>query len=140
MPAGKFEEQLTMTDGVILAAGPLDKTVAHVIELCVWVSQRQEDPKKSDAVANAMSPERELAELKAGGMSMSEAVVEVTKVGTDDARWTLLLRDQETDTPFTEGSATAAAIAVFETAPPGSKRTAFVWSEPVWLKVAQATT
>jgi hypothetical protein len=141
MPAGKFDEQLKVnTDNSVAAGGPLDKTVAKVIELCVWVTQRQEDTTTSDAVANAMAPDEAVAMEKAAKgeeMDMSGPLVKLLQPLTDAARWTLLLKDLETDTLFRDGSATAIAIGVFEIA--GGKRTAFVWSEPVWLKVAATT-
>lgn len=143
MAAGNFDEGLEVlrnADGVhvVKAGGPLDAAVDRVVELCVWVFQR-ERVDQDDAVANAMSGEVDLAEAQSqtrNGMHMG-AGVNVVGRGTSTAHWDLLLDDRE-DTQavdFVEGSATAIAIGVFLTAQPNVKRKAFVWSESVRLSV-----
>jgi hypothetical protein len=147
MPA-RFDEMIEVVRNaqgahVVKAGGPLDQNVDKVVELCVWILQRDRTD-RDDAVANAMSGEVDLAaaEAQAGsGMSMS-AGVEVFGRGTPTAHWDLLLDDREGTqaVDFVEGSATAIAIGVFLTAQPESKRKAFIWSESVRLSVPADST
>src|SRR5262252_4008255 len=143
MAAGNFDEMLEVilgADGmqVVKASGPLDAGVAEVVELCVWVVQRDQ-LNQDDAVANAMSGETNLAAAQSqtrNGMSMG-AGVNVAGRGTATAHWDLLLDDREGTeaVKFVEGPAAAYAIGVFLSAEPEGKRRAFVWSESVRLSV-----
>jgi hypothetical protein len=141
MPA-RFDEMLEvdLVNGVqvIKAGGPIDANVAQVVELCVWVVQRNRLD-QDDAVANAMRGEGEPAEVEAQSMTMT-AGVNVAGRGTSTAHWDLLLDDREGTqaVDFVEGPAVAYAIGVFLSEEPDVKRRAFVWSESVRLSVPAA--
>jgi hypothetical protein len=146
MPA-RFDEMLEvdLVNGVqvVRAGGPLDPNVAEVVELCVWVVQRDRLD-QDDAVANAMRGEAEPAEVEAQSqthqvMSMT-AGVNVAGRGTSTAHWDLILDDREGTqaVDFVTGPATAFAIGVFLSEEPDVKRRAFMWSESVRLRVPAA--
>jgi hypothetical protein len=141
---GNFNDKLTVERSastglhVVKAAGPLDPSVARVIELCVWVFQRA-DASQDDAIANAMGPGTGTAMHDGGSGDMANT----HDLGTDDARWDMELKDRDETDPidYVNGSATAIAIGAFleNTRSGGQKRRAFVWSEPVELDVQSDT-
>jgi hypothetical protein len=121
---------------VVMAGGPLKKSVTRVIELCVWVFQRAGDPAADDdAIANAMGPGTgTVMDNDKGSADMAHT----KKLKSDDAHWELVLddRDETENRPFVDGSATAVAIGAFlDNSLGDEKRRAFVWSEPVTLRV-----
>ena len=124
MPAGNFDEVLKVdSSGIVLAAGPLDQSVAQVTEMCVWVLQLNGP---EDAIANAMGPP---GSPMSGMPSMH--MLTVTDLGTAKARWEFPLNDRLKVVAFTPGSATAMAIGVFVDSK--RKQRAFFWSETVRL-------
>jgi hypothetical protein len=137
---GNFDETLEVVLDpdkgfhVVMAGGPLKKSVTRVIELCVWVFQRA-DVSKDDAIANAMGPGTgTMMDNDKGSGEMAHT----KKLKSDDARWDLVLddRDETEQRPFVDGSATAVAIGAFlDNSSGDEKRRAFVWSEPVTLHV-----
>jgi hypothetical protein len=149
MPAGKFDPELEVdAEGRILAGGPLDMPKDEVVEMCVWVYQRDGH---NDAIANQMRPGPEAALREAsdgdsagmgdmGGMgretgSAPKSVTIVRDSDGNNRRWELLLDDlMGKKGKFTDGSATALAIGVFRDQ--NEHETVFVWSEAVQLKVA----
>jgi hypothetical protein len=120
MPAGNFDEKLTVAaNGVVNAGGPLDPSVKDVTQLCVWVLQRNG---VNDAIANAMGmPD----------MPGMPSDLEVENLGTSNARWKFPLTNRFKKVDFRAGSATASAFGVFVD-DKGHQR-AFFWSEPVRL-------
>jgi hypothetical protein len=149
MPAGKFDPELEVdADGNVKAGGPLDMPKDEVVEMCIWVYQRDGH---NDAIANQMLPgpeaaTREAAEAgtrEAGGMGGMDAAgglksVKIVKdADGNNRRWELLLTDRmDKKAEFKEGSATALAIGVFKDQ--NDHETVFFWSEPVALKLTAA--
>ncbi|TIS56677.1 MAG: hypothetical protein E5W82_18525 [Mesorhizobium sp.] len=124
------ERHLTTNAHLVKAGGPLDPSVAQVIELCVWVFQRAST---DEAIAQGMGPEGQ----PMAGMAMTH----VTGKGTPAAHWDMELEDREgtTAVDFVNGSATAVAIGAFLiNTPTGQKRRGFFWSEPVEIKLPSA--
>ena len=130
MPAGNFDEKLEIraSDGVVIAAGPLDKSVASVTEMCVWVLQRDTGGAE-DAIGNNMGPPG--GDPPCPGEPAPTDVLTVT-LGTANQRWNFPLAMQfKPAVKFRPGAATAWAIGIFcDTA--GTQRALF-WSETVWL-------
>jgi hypothetical protein len=133
MPGGNFDEQLNVgADGVVIAAGPLDESVAEVTEMCVWVLQRDG---AEDAIGNAMGPPNGMPDMAhMPDMPDMHGGLTVTGLGTPNARWTFPLADRLKPVDFRAGSATALAIGVF--LDEQRMQRAFFWSEPVRLSVA----
>jgi len=125
VPAGNFDEELTvMSNGIVKAGGPLDASVTAVTELCVWVSQRVGD---DDAIANAMGmPD----------MVGMPSDLKITGIGTPGARWAFPLKHRFKKVKYHKGSATASAVGVF--VDDQGRQRAFFWSEPVRLTGAGA--
>jgi hypothetical protein len=136
---GNFDETLDVERGaagyhIVKAGGPLKQSVTRVIELCVWVFQRA-DAAEDDAIANAMGPGTGTVMQDDKG---SADMANTHKLGTANARWDMELddRDETERRDFVDGSATAVAIgAFFDDSLGPEKRRAFVWSEPVTLRV-----
>jgi hypothetical protein len=122
VPGGNFDDKLHIgPDGTVTAKGPLDKSVAEVNELCVWVLQRNG---ADDAIQNNM-----------GMPGMPGSQLQVFDLGTDHARWMFPLKLREfKHVAFTPGSAMAMATAVFFDKH-GTQR-GFFWSETVELTTA----
>jgi len=148
MPAGKFDPELDVdADGNVKAGGPIDMPKDEVVEMCVWVYQRDG---QNDAIANMMLPGPEQAQIEAatrsgaamGGMGAvgdpPKSVTIKKDADGNNRRWELLLNDRMgRKAEFKQGSATALAIGVFKDQ--NDHETVFVWSEPVDLNLATST-
>jgi hypothetical protein len=122
MPAGNFDPELNVTaDGVVHAGGPFDSGVVEVTEMCVWVLQRDG---ADDAIANAMGMPNMPNMPHPSGL-------EVSGLGTPQARWMFPLKHRFKPVDFCEGSASAMATGVF--VDDQGKQRGFFWSEPVRL-------
>lgn len=120
MPAGNFDEHLNVeANGTVAAGGPLDSSVTAVTELCVWVLQRDG---AEDAIANAMGMPN---------MPGMPSDLEVTNLGTANARWDFPLTNRFKRVDFHKGAAAASAFGVF--VDDAGQQRAFFWSEPVRL-------
>ena len=146
MPHGKFDPVLHVENkvgGDVLAAGPLDPLVHKVVDMCVWVIQRDNT---ADVIANNMGrpiagnePEPDEHAGHAGmagmpgmpGMPGMAGDLTILHRGTADARWTFTLPQKFRKLTFAEAGASAMAVGVFEDAA-GNQRT-FQWSETVLL-------
>jgi hypothetical protein len=123
MPAGNFDEKLTVTkNGIVNATGPLDPSVKAVTELCVWVLQRNGT---NDAIANAMG----MPDMP--DMPDMRSDLKIHDLGKSTARWTFPLTNRFKPVDFHAGSATASAFGVF--VDDKGRQRAFFWSEPVRL-------
>jgi hypothetical protein len=133
MPAGNFNGELHVHDGIVQAAGPFDISVAKVSEMCVWVVQRDG---VDDAIANAMGkpddpdmPDKsDMPEMP--GMPRHSGL-KVFDLRTDKARWVFPLTHLFKEVDYQAGSASAMATGVFLDVD-GNQRS-FYWSEPVRL-------
>ncbi len=124
MPAGNFDDELSVVNGIVQAAGPFDASVAEVTEMCVWVLQRDG---ADDAIGNNMGmPD----------MPGMPSDLRVTGLGTPNARWMFPLEERFKPVDFTAGSATAMAIGVF--VDKGGTQRAFAWSETVQLNLVES--
>jgi len=50
----KFEDELTVKDGMVIATGPFDPSKEEIVELCAWVFQRDDDD-RNDLAATEMT-------------------------------------------------------------------------------------
>jgi hypothetical protein len=132
MPAGNFDDELSVVNGIVQAAGPFDASVASVTEMCVWVLQRDG---ADDAIGNNMGMPAGMPGMPDMGKKHHD--LEVFDLGTDKARWMFPLKQRFKPIDFTSGSATAMAIGVFQDSD-GVQR-AFAWSETVLLAIADAS-
>ncbi|HET6170979.1 MAG TPA: hypothetical protein VFD90_00135 [Gaiellales bacterium] len=118
--------------GVVMAAGPLDKSVIKVTEMCVWVIQHHQ---ADDAIGNAMGPPYKIDDQPVPmppGHPMHEGGLQVWKLGTDEAHWLFPLMTRFKSVPWSGCSATAMAIGVFEDRQ--GVQSALWWSEAVRLE------
>jgi hypothetical protein len=132
MPGGNFNETLDVRaeDNLVIASGPLDKSVTAVTEMCVWVLQRDGADNAGDAIGNAMGPPDDMPDMPDTPDNHKDRL-KVTGLGTADAKWTFPLTDRFKPVDFRAGSATAMAIGVF--IDDKRKQRGFFWSEPVQI-------
>jgi hypothetical protein len=55
----KFEDELTVENGVVIARGPFDPDNEKIIELCAWVFQRDAHGDGNDVAATEMTEHHE---------------------------------------------------------------------------------
>jgi hypothetical protein len=134
MPAGNFDDELSVVNGIVQAAGPFDASVADVTEMCVWVLQRDG---ADDAIGNNMGMPDGPGMHDMPGMKGKPHELKVFDLGTDKARWMFPLSHRFKEVAFTAGSATAMAIGVFRDK--GGAQRAFAWSETVLLTIAEGS-
>jgi hypothetical protein len=132
MPAGNFHSKLELNEatGVVSAHGPLDPAVTSVIEVCVWVFQRNGT---HDTTVNFMT---------SGGMA--GMVGGLALAFGDAGRWAVdllpvpeLLSVPEAGSKLSLGPAFGAAVALVtvkaDVAGDPDEQRALVWGEPVEL-------
>ena len=145
MPAGKFDSELDVdADGNVKAGGPIDMPKDEVVEMCVWVYQRDG---QNDAIANMMLPGPEQAQLEAatrggaamGGMGAAGDPPKAVTIVKDAAGKYLSLGAPSRRQAGQKGGVQAGIgdcarrFGVFNDQ--NDHETVFVWSEPVDLNV-----
>jgi hypothetical protein len=121
MPAGNFSDVLNLrpSDGGVDADGPLDAG-AHVLEICVWIVQRQPG-NGNDAAATEMTTDP----------SGRAGFFEDPLTQTADRKWKLPVKHIEASTPLVNGPAFAMALALIEDG--SGQRKGQLWAQSVVL-------
>jgi hypothetical protein len=124
----KFDNDLTVENGVVIASGPVDTSKEKIVELCAWVFQRHGN---NDAAVTEMTHQDDAGHLHLLRDHHLQGDGEL-KVDKDKQKWTMKLAKIGKN-PMTPGEeAFAVAVALIEDMQSGDQQVIW-WGHPVRL-------